>query len=218
MGIAPTASCVLAALAHQSTPIRYSRAVHLRSLFGSFLVVSACCAGSAVARADDVREPSSVRLGIQGRLSAINVSLTDDTLGPGALLPFATPGVRFGDGRVFVGVGFGVFGVQDSNTGISVSPLVTVDLLRDPSFAALYVAGAVHIASFEEELVVGDRFGFGLSVALGVRGEIHEAIGLGVEWGWGFVSLSGTSPTLEDVSIFAHAMTGSIVLEASLGL
>jgi hypothetical protein len=193
--------------------------VQLRTFF---LVVAFSCASSSLpsglARADDTEQASSVRLGIQGRLTAINVSLSGDALGPGALMPFATPGIRFADNRLFLGVGFGLFGVQDSNSAISVSPLVTVDLYRDPAFAALYVAGAAHIASYEEELVVGNRFGIGLSVALGIRGEIHESVGLGVEWGWGFVSLDGRTPSLEDVTVFAHAMSGSLVLEASVGL
>lgn len=116
--------------------------------------------------------PSSVRLAIQGRLSLINVQLYGPSIGENALTlsspaPFVTAGIRLS--KVFLGIGFGFFGISISECGgtddgcddgpsgsedtvstsaFSITPLVSFDLLADPTGrGALYLVGWIPLVS-----------------------------------------------------------------------
>lgn len=161
-------------------------------------------------------ESAPIRLTFQGRLSAVNVVLSGALDGSANQVPLATPGLRLLEGRLFAGLGFGFFGVEGANTGLSFSPLVTVDVVRDVDLGAFYVAGWFTLGSFDGPRAVGggdnDLFAWGFSAMAGVRAILTRALALGVEMGWGFLSLN------QDGSGFVHGMSGNLLLEASLGL
>ena len=158
--------------------------------------------------------PSDFRIGVQGRLAALNVVLVPETAEAGEQVPFATIGVRFLDQRLFAGIGFGLFGVESANTGLSVTPLATFDILRDGDRAALYAATWLSFANFDDDRALGNDnvFVWGLTAAAGVRVQPLAGLGVGAEWGWGFVSLN------RDGSNFVHGFIGNLVLEATFGI
>ncbi len=164
--------------------------------------------------AEDVSEEhEALRIGIQGRVSALNVVLAGDA-DAGDQVPFATLGLRFFDQRLFAGLGFGFFGVEGSNTGFSFSPLATLDFYQDDDLGALYGALWLTLANFDDDraMMAGDVFVWGLSAAVGVRAKVATALGIGAEWGWGFLSLN------RDGSAFVHGFTGNLLVEVTLGI
>jgi hypothetical protein len=175
-----------------------------------------------------------LRLGIQGRLDAINmvaIADPDPFLSQRRLLvPIVTPGVRLlDDNELFLGLGFGFSGYssdngpdEDSRSGWSLSPLASFDLLKD-DVAALSVLGWINLASLGETEdcdaggcmdVNDDAFGWGLSLGAGLRGFINEGLALGGEFGWGFLDIGYDA----GADVFVHGIFGNIFLEASIGL
>jgi hypothetical protein len=203
-------------------------------------------AGRSRARIDDSRDP---RLAIQARIDALNMlsfSQPDVGAGPGAglgaglvarnlFVPIVTPGVRFIDDKLFLGLGLGLSGVSVSRTGgggntdvsrsgWSLSPLASYDLITDP-YAAFYLVGWLNLAHLGETencnrnngacvTVNDDTTGWGASIGAGVRGLLSRGLALGGEFGWGFLDLS----TDNGPDAFVHGLFGNIFLEASVGL
>ena len=185
------------------------------------------------------RDDHRARIGLQGRLDAINllsVASPDvggvDTAGLGRrlLVPIMTPGVRLLEDKLFLGLGFGLASVSVSNgavdtsrSGFALSPLASYDLLIDP-VAALSLAGWLNFGRLGETEVCGggggcvtsndDVTGWGLSLAANVRGFLSRGLALGAEFGWGFLDIS----TDNGADAFAHGVFGNIFLEASVGI
>jgi len=191
---------------------------------------------------------SGVRLGIQGRLSVVNViTIADPSFGPGGGLPvnavpIATLGLHLID-RLFIGIGFGFYGFSvtdcapsgcfdeentDTWSGWGFSPLVSFDVLKDVDLGALYIVGWLNFVDYarsEENVMAGvtttttfpDQLWWGLNLGIGVRGNLTEAIGIGTEWGWGFMTYSDELDRDPD-SEFAHGIWGTILFDASVGL
>ena len=186
-----------------------------------------------------------VRLGLQGRVDALNLFGTSDALvlggsagDLGAFAPTATPGLRLVEGKLFVGLGLGMVGYSisecldprcdetrgTSNSGFGLNPLVSFDLIRD-RLAALYLLGWLNLVSVgggavEERGMTTERDGFfiwGLNIGAGVRALLSDALAIGTEWGWGFASWS-EGDRMDDTSVFAHGLFGTLVLEATVGL
>jgi hypothetical protein len=193
---------------------------------------------------------SGTRLGLQVRLDALNLIGPGGTInigGPGGIsiggpidvgigptVPLVTPGVRFVDGKLFLGFGLGFAGGSNDTggpggggdrgqSGFSVSPLVSYDLVTD-AVAALHLAGWFNLASLGEEETCNaagtcsdnagsDADGLGLNVAAGVRGKLSEGLAIGGEFGWGF--MSGSVGTAD---YFNHGLIGTLLFEASVGL
>jgi hypothetical protein len=173
---------------------------------------------------------SSIRLGAQGRFNAINV-VGYQTLGldetPNTLVPIITPGVRFLNDRLFLGMGFGFVGgsvdngtASSSRSAVSFSPLAFYDVISEPN-AAFSLGGWFNVASLgDSERCAGDTcsdnddgvLGWGLNLAAGLRGKISPALAIGGEFGWGFISAS------DGADIFYHGIFGNILFEASVGL
>lgn len=172
---------------------------------------------------EEEAQSSSVRLAFQGRLTAVNVVLAGalavdgrDGLGAANQVPLATPGLRLLEGRLFAGLGFGFFGVEGFNSGLSFSPTVSVDVVRDADLGAFYITGWFTLGSFDGAAARGtdgDLFGWGFSAMAGARAILTRALSLGAEMGWGFLSLNQ-----DGGSSFFHSMAGSLILEASLGV
>ena len=175
-----------------------------------------------------------MRLGIQGRIDAINmvaIADPDPFLAQRRLLvPIVTPGIRLlDDNELFLGLGLGFSGYssdngddEDSRSGWSLSPLATYDLLKD-DVAALSLIGWLNLASLGETEdcdgggcmdVNDDAFGWGLSLGAGVRGFVSEGLALGGEFGWGFLDIGYDA----GADVFVHGLFGNIFLEASVGL
>lgn len=190
------------------------------------------------------RPASGTRLGLQLRVNALNMLgiAEPQGIGPGGgvalmehlFVPIATPGVRFLDARLFLGLGLGFSGESqsdrngpnpnsDSRSGFSLSPLVSYDVLVD-DIAALSLLGWFNIASLgETEQCRGnngcanqndDVFGVGLNLGAGLRGLLSPGLSLGGEFGWGFLSISEDPAT----DAFVHGIFGTILLEASIGI
>jgi len=182
--------------------------------------------------------PSGLRLAVQGRLDAINTLVLADPTGDNGtlnqrrlLVPIITPGVRLlDDSELFLGLGFGFSGYsndddgpnEESRSGWSLSPLVGYDLLRDDT-AAFSLLGWINLASLGETEdcdaggcmdVNNDLFGWGLSLAAGLRGFVNPGLALGGEFGWGFLDISADAGG----DSFVHGVFGNIFLEASLGI
>jgi opacity protein-like surface antigen len=185
------------------------------------------------------RGGGGTRLALQLRLDAINVlALSEpDQLDSGPqpgrqlLVPLATPGVRLlDDGALFIGVGLGFANAsvdtgpnEQSQTGWSLSPLISYDLVSDGS-GALSLFGLVDLASLgeTEECDPGgcmdqndDAFGLGLGVGAGVRGQLTQGVALGGELGWGFLSIDRDAA---DEGDFIHGIFANLLFEASVGL
>jgi hypothetical protein len=184
---------------------------------------------------------SGTRLGLQLRVDALNMLGIAEPQGisPGTgialmehlFVPVATPGVRFLDARLFLGLGLGFSGESqsarngpnsDSRSGFSLSPLVSYDVLVD-DIAALSLLGWFNLASLgETERCRGngcvnqndDVFGVGLNLGAGLRGLLSPGLSLGGEFGWGFLSISEDPAT----DAFVHGIFGTISLEASIGI
>jgi hypothetical protein len=178
-----------------------------------------------------------IRLGLQGRIDAINlVGLADpdDFVEQRRLfVPIVTPGVRLlDDNALFLGLGLGFSGAssedadgdEESRSGWSLSPLASYDVLRD-DVAALALLGWINLASLGESEVCdgggggctdanNDAFGWGLSLGAGVRGLLSEGLAIGAEFGWSFLDISPDAGG----SVFVHGLFGNIVFEASVGL
>lgn len=218
---------------------------------------SAPASSSAPTYASDsgFEEPSSgssdARLGVQLRLDALNMIGVGGSInlpGPGGPIliggpievgigpsvPLATPGVRFVDGKLFLGLGLGFVGGNNDTggggggadrgqSGFSLSPLVSYDVLSD-AVAALHLVGWFNIASLGEEEDCNaagvcsddpnsDASGLGLNLGAGVRGKLSEGLAIGGEFGWGFMSGS-----VGPVDYFNHGLFGTLLFEASVGL
>jgi len=184
------------------------------------------------------RDDSRVRIGLQGRLDAINTlavaspnvgDLDTPGIGRRLLVPIMTPGVRLVNDKLFLGLGLGLAGAsvdtgatETSRSGFSLTPLASYDLLVD-SVAALSLAGWLNFGHLGETEVCGgggcvsandDTTGWGLSVAANVRGFISRGLALGGEFGWGFLDIA----TDDGPDAFGHAVFGNIFIEASVGL
>ncbi len=183
---------------------------------------------------DDSVGGEGLRLGIQGRIDAINlvaIADPDPFLSQRRLLvPIVTPGVRLlDDNELFLGLGLGFSGYssengadEDSRSGWSLSPLATYDVLKD-DVAALALLGWINLASLgeTEDCDAGgcddqndDAFGWGLSLGAGVRGFVSEGLAIGGEFGWGFLDIGYDA----GADVFVHGVFGNIFLEASVGI
>lgn len=174
------------------------------------------------------------RIGLQLRIDAVNVLAASGSTVNGVsgndYVPLAMPGVRFLDGRLYLGLGLGFQysseeldnGDEESRSGFTLSPGASYDVLGDDS-AALSVGGWLNIASLgeTEECDGGgcsnnndDQTGLGLTLAAGVRGKLLEGLAIGGEFGWGFLSIS------EDAGddTFVHAIVATILFEATVGI
>jgi hypothetical protein len=189
--------------------------------------------------ASSYRSSSSPRLALQIRLDALTMVGPFDgapNVGPGIvgrklLLPVAAPGVRFLDGKLFLGAGLSFFGWSEeqpngdetSRSGFGLHPLVTFDIVRESS-AALSLNGALNIASLGESESCGgpagcvdnndDAFGLGLSVGAGIRGLLGPGLAIGGDFGWGFLNVSADNVD----STFVHGIFAALMVEASVGL
>jgi hypothetical protein len=187
------------------------------------------------ARVDDSNDP---RLGIQARIDALNMlGLSEPGVGPldlalearSLFVPIVTPGVRFLDDRLFLGLGLGFSGVSTSGppdvsrSGWSLSPLASYDLITD-QLAAFYLVGWFNLAHLGETetcnaagncmTMNNDATGWGLNIGAGVRGLLSRGLALGGEFGWGFLDISNDGGP----DAFVHGLFGNIFLEASVGL
>jgi hypothetical protein len=160
------------------------------------------------------------RLAFQGRLIA-NMFGTFDVFVP-SVQPSVAVGARFADNRVFAGVGLNVFGLQDEFHGVAVTPTITFDVLAR-EVAALYLVGWVPLG-----VIVFPGLGpgsdrdtttlVGANLGLGARAQVHEALAIGAEWGWGFGVLLNDEITFSGDNTFFHGAFGALMLEVSIGL
>jgi hypothetical protein len=184
----------------------------------------------------------SVSLALQLRLDAINTIAVADpngVMGAGfadpsftgrhLLVPIATPGVRILDDALFLGLGLGFTGHsfdngpnEESRSGFSLSPLASYDVLSNDS-AALSLLGWLNLASLGETETCNaggcvetndDAFGWGVSLAAGLRGFLTESLAIGGEFGWGFLSVGYDAGP----DVFVHGVFGNLFFEASLDL
>jgi hypothetical protein len=157
-------------------------------------------------------EVAGPRLAFQSRLVANVVGVFDPAVA--ILQPSVAVGARILDNSVFLGMGVGLFGIQDFFNAVTFQPTINVDLLRR-GLAALYLVGWVPVG------VLVERFGderdtltlFGANAGLGLRAQVHDNVAIGAEWGWGFGLLfwSGGNE-------FFHGSFGALMLEISFGL
>jgi hypothetical protein len=144
-------------------------------------------------------------------------------------VPIVTPGVRFLDDRMFLGLGLGFAGYsqdngadEDSRSGFSLSPHISYDLLREnvAAFSLLAFLNYARLGETEDCDPGGcmdlndDVSGLGITLGAGLRGLIGPGLALGGEFGWGFLDLSADPGT----DIFVHGLFGTLMLEASVGL
>lgn len=175
------------------------------------------------------------RLALQLRLNAVNVlevsNVVDNRVLDSTAVPLVTPGVRLLDSKLFIGVGLGFNGVSSededgdemSQSGFTVSPLGSYDLLVDDS-AALSLLGWLNLSSLSETEVCDsdgtcvdletDVFAWGLNLGVGVRGFISPGLAIGGEFGWGFLSASADAGG----DVFGHGLFGNLLFEASIGI
>ncbi len=206
---------------------------------------------SATVSAQDAAAPpaprrSGVQLALQGRLDAMAYTVPTDVLGQlRSITPYATPGVRLLDGRLFVGLGLG-FGSVDvttcedtcddfdsvSQSYFTLSPMVFFDVLRAGP-ASLYAGGWFSFAPISAATVeirrramttiveTDETSAFGVNLAVGIRGQIVEGLAIGTEWGWAFTSASNdgreTGPR-DDTTITQQGLFGTVMIEGSIGL
>ena len=176
---------------------------------------------------------SSARLGLQGRFNALNM-ITDgsllftdadssygDVVGP-LFVPIVTPGFRFLDERLYLGLGFGFggFDFEDpagndtSRSAFAFSPLAMFDVLTD-RYAALSLGGWLNMVILGETNDNNDdAFGIGLNLAAGIRGKISPGLAIGSEFGWGFVNVAWDNEN----EAFFHGLFGTVLFEASVGI
>jgi hypothetical protein len=176
-----------------------------------------------------------LRFGIQGRIDAMNLlarsplGFVENDLG-GGLVPIVAPGFRLLNDRLYLGLGLGFAstrrteedGDERSRSVFSLSPMVNYDLLSD-DLAALYLLGWLNFLSLGDEEVCDDNvcrrrddglFAWGLNLGVGVRGKITRGLGIGAEFGWGFLS---TDENDGDERFF-HGIFGAILFEATVGI
>ena len=177
-----------------------------------------------------------LRIGLQLRVDAARVLEGGDVDGPtvagaGALLvPVVAPGVRWLDGKLFTGLGLGLYGASveqgagsQSRGGFGLSPVATYDLLGQEAIK-LSVGGWLTFASLgeTETCTAGDNCqdnnddvtAWGLSAVAGIRGELLRGLSLGGEFGWGFLDFSAD----EGTDSFIHGLFGALVIEATIGI
>jgi hypothetical protein len=177
-----------------------------------------------------------LRIGLQLRVDAARMFDGGDLDGPtvaGAkalLVPMVAPGVRWLDGKLFTGLGLGLYGASvdqgagsQSRGGFGLSPVATYDLLRqDP--ITLSLGGWLTFAHLgeTEACTAGDNCqdnnddvtAWGLSAVAGIRGALMRGLSLGGEFGWGFLDTSAA----EGNDSFVHSLFGALVLEATIGI
>jgi hypothetical protein len=157
-------------------------------------------------------EASGPRLAFQSRLVASFVGVFEPAFT--IIQPSVAVGARIMDDRVFLGMGVGLFGIQDFFNAVTLQPTINVDLLRR-GLAALYLVGWVPIG------VVVEKFGderdtltlLGANAGLGLRAQVHDNVAIGAEWGWGFGLLFWDGD-----NEFFHGSFGALMLEISFGL
>ncbi|MEM9189181.1 MAG: hypothetical protein AAGF12_08400 [Myxococcota bacterium] len=160
---------------------------------------------------------ADTRVAFQGRIDAANLFLVGNTEDSVNLVPLITPGVRFD--RLFVGLGFGFFGVEDETSGFSFSPMGMFDFYRTED-AAVYGVGWLNIGNFDDDRAMGDddQLAWGFAFAAGLRALVSDAFAVGAELGWGFLFLERPVPVDDDETAFSHSVVGNVFLEASIGL
>jgi hypothetical protein len=180
---------------------------------------------------------SSVRLGVQLRLDAMNtLGLADSSPGSGPsigrrlFVPFLAPGARFASDRLFLGVGLGFYGYnieepdgdEISRSGWGIGPVAGYDIVREGA-AALSLNAALNLAHIGETEICtdpgcvdanDDATGIGLTLGAGIRGLLLPGLALGADFGWGLLSVSADN----DESLLVHGLYGALLLEASVGL
>jgi hypothetical protein len=177
-----------------------------------------------------------LRIGLQLRVDAARMFDGGDVDGPtvaGAkalLVPVVAPGVRWLDGRLFTGLGLGLYGASveqgagsQSRGGFGLSPVATYDLLGQDAIT-LSVGGWLTFASLgeTETCTAGDNCqdnnddvtAWGLSAVGTIRGALMRGLSLGGEFGWGFLDFSAD----EGTDSFVHSLFGALVLEATIGI
>jgi hypothetical protein len=192
--------------------------------------------GHARVQVADPEERDELRIGLQLRVDAERVLEGGDLDGPtvaGAralLVPVVAPGVRWLDGKLFTGLGLGLYGASveqgagsQSRGGFGLSPVATYDLLRQDAIT-LSVGGWLTFASLgeTETCTAGDNCqdnnddvtAWGLSAVGGIRGALTRGLSLGGEFGWGFLDISAD----EGTDSFVHGLFGTLVLEATIGI
>jgi hypothetical protein len=153
--------------------------------------------------------PPEPRLAFQGRLPAYNLAFDSGT--PELVVPAVTTGIRFLEGRLFLGVGVGFSSVNDGGPGAySLSPLASYDLLRT-DLASLYVLAWLNAGRIEQAML--DSPFVGAHLGAGVRGRVNKALSFGAEWGWGFSHLTDV-----EMQSFRNGFFGNLFVEASIGL
>jgi hypothetical protein len=193
--------------------------------------------GGAHAHMGRVHGSDDPRLGVQLRLDALNMlsfsvpGANGQVAGDGwrLFVPTVTPGVRFLENKLFLGLGLGLAGVKVSNgnnessrSGWSLSPLASYDVLTD-AMGAFSLLGWLNLAHLgESETCINnncntannDILGWGVGLGAGLRGFITQGLALGGEFGWSFLSL----PQDNGPDTFIHGLFGNIFLEASVGI
>jgi hypothetical protein len=183
-----------------------------------------------------------LRIAVQVRPFVAQELFIDVNPGPGfsidPSMPLVTPGVRLlDDGVLFVGLGLGFTGVSRdslptggmtsedrSQGGFAIGPLVSYDLISE-THAALHLLASFNIASVGDveicpsggscmDATDSGVSGLGLNLGAGVRGKINEALAIGGEFGWGFMSGSGQG----EQGYFTHGIMGTLLFEASVGI
>jgi opacity protein-like surface antigen len=191
-------------------------------------------------RVQPANDPESrddeLRIGLQVRVDAARVLEGGDVDGPtvaGAealLVPVVAPGARWLEGKLFTGLGLGLYGASveqgagsQSRGGFGLSPVATYDVLSQDAIT-LSVGGWLTFARLgeTETCTAGgncqedndDVTAWGLSAVAGVRGALMRGLSLGGEFGWGFLDISAD----EGTDSFVHGLFGAIVLEATIGI
>jgi hypothetical protein len=180
--------------------------------------------------------PDELRIGLQARVDAARIFEGGDVDGPvvaGAkalLVPVVTPGARWLEGKLFTGLGLGLYGASveqgagsQSRGGFALSPVATYDLLSQDAIT-LSVGGWLTFARLgeTETCTAGnncqqdndDVTAWGLSALGGVRGALMRGLSLGAEFGWGFLDISAD----DGADSFVHGLFGAVVLEATIGI
>lgn len=177
-----------------------------------------------------------LRLAVQLRLDTMNVIRNggvgqDGGVGDGRLSPLVTPGVRLLEGRLFLGLGLGYSalstegesGATSSRSGFTLVPMAMYDLI-DAQTVSFALGGMLSLGSEGEtenctptdvcDSENDDVFGWGLGLLAEVRAKPLDALGVGVDFGWGFVS----SAEDDGDSIVLHGFIGMLVIETSFAL
>jgi len=231
--------------------VGHSEELHMRptSIFAATLLTALLFTATALAQEPSVAPPSrrsGVRLALQGRMDAMAYTVPTDVLGElRSVTPYATPGVRLIDGKLFVGLGLG-FGSVDvttcedtcddfesvSQSYFTLSPMVFFDVLQAGP-ASLYAGGWFSFAPISAATVeirrgamttiveTEEATAIAVNLAVGIRGQIVEGLAIGTEWGWAFTSASNdgreTGPR-DDTTLTQQGLFGTVMIEGSIGL